>query len=59
MPCELSRPAGRITVAVEALTLLTMVTGFQLISPIFLIACARELGVVMKMITSGFGRLQA
>jgi hypothetical protein len=47
-------PAGRITVAVEALTLEMIVTGFQFISPSFLMAWAPNFGVVKKMMASGF-----
>src|SRR3954447_14188188 len=56
-PCEFSSPAGRITVAVDALTLEMMVTGFQFISPSFLIACAPNFGVVKNTTTSGLDDL--
>ena len=52
-PCALSKPAGRITLAIEAQTLEMMVSGFQFISPSFLIACAANFGVVKNTTTSG------
>ena len=52
MPCELSKPAGFITLPIEAETLLRKCSGFQPISAIFLIACAANFGVVMLKKTS-------
>ena len=45
MPCAFSKPAGLITLPIEAETLLSKCTGFQPISAIFLIACAANFGV--------------
>ena len=53
-PCALSNPAGFITVAVEALTLVMICIGFQPSSPTFLIVCAPNFGVVKITRTSGF-----
>ena len=47
-----SKPAGLITLPIEAETLLRKCSGFQPISAIFLIACAANFGVVMLKNTS-------
>ena len=52
MPCAFSKPAGFITLPIEAETLLRKCSGFQPISAFFLIACAANFGVVMLMNTS-------
>ncbi len=52
MPCEFSKPAGFITLPIEAETLLRKCSGFQPISAFFLIACAANFGVVMLKKTS-------
>ena len=52
MSCAFSKPAGFITLPIEAETLLRKCSGFQPISSFFLIACAANFGVVMLTNTS-------
>ena len=52
MSWAFSKPAGLITLPIEAETLLRKCSGFQPISAFFLIACAANFGVVMLMNTS-------
>ncbi len=52
MPCELSKPAGFMTLPTDAPTLLRIWIAFHSISAVFLIACAANFGVVMSMNTS-------
>ena len=52
MPCAFSKPAGLITLPIEAETLLRKCSGFHSISAIFLIACAANFGVVTLKNTS-------
>ena len=47
-----SKPAGFITLPIEALTLFRKCSGFHPISEFFLIACAANFGVVMLKNTS-------
>ena len=58
MPCAFSKPAGLITLPIEAETLLRKCSGFQPISAIFLIACAANFGVVKLKKTSAPDDLQ-
>ena len=55
MSCAFSKPAGFITLPIEAETLLRKCIGFQPISFIFLIACAANFGVVTLKKTSASG----
>ena len=57
MPWPFSYPAGFITLPTDTDTLVRNCTGFHFNSPIFLIACAANLGVEMLMKISGLALL--